>query len=598
MPTFGVPFRRVSSLASSAFGVSLTCARASAVAEYDAAVDAYAGSRLSAFPLAQRASESDSTCVAAHALAGSLAVWSGGGGRGAYAGAIAREKGAACVRAGRATAREATLVLSAEALAAGRLRVAARVLDDHLERVPTDLLAIRLAVDAWRSAGDAASAFRTLACVFQSWDPRHRGAAHVAALLAGALVDTGNVSRAEGMAASVLSADPGDTVAVMAAARSFLSRGGMDEAARFLRETEDSWGGVGESEVESVNVTSLHALAAGLAAETGGAGFRGALARYDAHLAAACGGGVASVGDAARTLWLLDLLESPVDSGVIAGGAAVKGLFGLASGGGGAAQAQLHYFSTPRRSRWSVLADFFDNSDTTHAAPPPLRNPSADVIGALVLAKADFDGGVGERPRGEALAAHLKAVDEAAEDAKSTVTDAEWLHAATASLGLPPPASSLLGMTDTPRAATALVASVAARGLVAYAQRDFARASTLLSDARGGWGLLPPLGVAGGDVPCPPNSIAGLLELTLISTAAGSPTPQLLPRARALAGARTTLAPQSPLAWAVLGGVLEKCAIVAKGERGAGAADHHWDAQVRAAKERAHALGWNQGATY
>jgi hypothetical protein len=589
------PFRSLSSaaaLAPSLHGVPVTCAQPAALAAFDAAVDAYASSQLAAVPLAQRASDADATFVAAHALAAAASVWRAGdsGGRACGAARRALAAGAACVRAGRATPREVALLLAAEARAGGRPRVAARVLDAELGARPADLLAVRLSADAWWAAGAPAGALRSVARVFQSWDPRMRGARAVAALLARALAEGGASDRAEAMAASVLSAEPRDTVGALAAVHALLARGRADEAGRFLRETEEAWGGPGGgSEFEnlgaegllpwggtSADESMLHSFAAGLAVETGGAGFRGALSRYDAALGPAGAqkkGGAWS--DAARTLWLLELLAGGGADGVVAP-RRPRG-----SGGGVA-------------SRWRALGEAALSQDSGERGAGlgdvllelkdcvPLRNPSSDVLHAVVLANAAADSGANDARWRGALDAHLEEVRRAEARAARAATDAEWLRDAASAMGAPPPSLALLCTLDSPRLAAAAAARAAAEGVADFFCGAGATVNTadLLGDANDGWAALRSTGA----VLHPSTAIADLVELTFIQAACSGVGGRRLQSARAAAGARVTQAPHSPLAWATLGGVLEKCG----GSEG----------QVRAAKDRAHALGWNQGAVY
>jgi hypothetical protein len=203
--------RRLLSTLPSAHMIAVTASSASAVASYDAAVDAYlsmqrgggdGGGAASALQLAQEASAGDAGFVAAHALVRALpllcfnagdAAASSSSSAAAAAAAAAESKAAVAS----ATPRDAALHLAVECLASHRPRAAMLVLERSLESSPTDALALRLHHDVAYTLGDARAMRAAPARAWAAWNPHMPCFGRVAGLFAFGLAECGAIGRAE-----------------------------------------------------------------------------------------------------------------------------------------------------------------------------------------------------------------------------------------------------------------------------------------------------------------------------------------------------------------------------------------------------------------
>jgi hypothetical protein len=607
----------------------VTAASDAAVSAYDAAVYGYL--RLSGDPLAQlaHATTVDPSMTAAHALTAAFLLLSSGASGAHPVVAGARRAAAACARrAGGALPREVALLLCVEALAAGRWALAARVLEAQLAAAPADALLLRMAHDIYLFLGDARGLRDSSARVFQTWDPTMPGYAHVCGMMAFGLEETGHYERAEELAMAALHMDPRDAWAAHAAVHVYEMRGQREQGKQLLKESEEYWA---ES---NIFARHLHWHWALFAAEDGTVGYRSALSRCvcccvprfvcgpakrvppsPPHISRSFDDFVSvpdkpqppacALTDATSLLWRLEMLHAaelqPALPGMARPSQEVTSLPARSAPG-----------AVAEGTRWEDLAScwahFLPNADFGGGGAGCAAGAAAaaavegrwfawnDVHAAMALATAarGRPGAPAAAAAGDALRALLRNMEAGAaaagrawSAADAEAGDGAFLAARAAALGLPAGAPlgawaagrSPRGHAPPPDQARILAAVGldTARGLVAFAERDFGAAAELLGAARPHWRAL------GGS-----HVQRDVLELTLLQAAVEVGGP----RGRALASERATVFTGSPRAWHVYGGAMRRSAEEAgvTGEQRA-----QLLSRAVTAENRAHALGLNQG---
>ncbi len=580
--------------------VPLSASCPKAVKIYDEAVDAYLSLRGDPSGLAASASAADSNFVAAHALAALLQLLSTAVGGGSPTVMSSRRLARAAVLRGGATRRDIALVLTVECIAAGRWRAASRVLNAQLIANPVDALALRIHHDISFFIGDSRTLRDSPARAWAAWEPRMPSFARVAGMLAFGLSETGADTRAEAVAMSALSADSGDAWSLHAAVHALTGAGRREDAMRLLRETEADWAVQG-----ALFDRHLHWHSALLGIEDGSRGATAALSRFDEAIfgveesPSSRDVHVHALGDATSLLWRLELLHGEGGKGGEAKPLPPP-LYPRLSG------ARAPHVDVGRNglTRWDALASRWTPYLPATAFHVPLEDgvPQGhmsrlcvwnDIHAVMALSMVAY-GVIGPNSilAKKSLDALLAELDAVAIEAESQTRggengDAEFLLAATVALALPSPSANVLGPLGTGAAASpeqpAVIAAAGlatARGLAAFAARDYATAVELLYSVREKWSLLGGSGIQ-----------RSIFELTLLHAAARAGT-STLPLAVALASERIAQAPESPQAWYALSGVLMRRSLLG------GVSASRDISHARMARERAHALGLNQGATY
>ena len=199
--------------------------------------------------------------------------------------------------------RSAAYTAVAEAWAAGRLRLAAAILESLLTSAPHDLLGARMLHDTYYSLGDAANLRNSSARVLQAWDPGMPFYSRVAGMAAFGFGECGQYDRAEELAMQALGSDPGDVWAAHAAIHVYDATSRLNEGDRLLRELRSHWEGSAQLSHH------LHWHWALLNLEEGQHGeamtrFDDAMVRGKSNVFTAC--------DDAAMLWRMELARRPL----------------------------------------------------------------------------------------------------------------------------------------------------------------------------------------------------------------------------------------------------------------------------------------------
>jgi len=138
--------------------------------------------------------------------------------------------------------RERYHYLAARAWLDGELELAASAWESALRHAPRDLLALKVAQDAYFFLGDQRALRDSPARVLSSWPEGTPGWGYVRAMLAFGFEENGTYDRAEELALSALAENAADIWAVHAQAHVFEMRGDPRKGAEFLSSTLPDWG--------------------------------------------------------------------------------------------------------------------------------------------------------------------------------------------------------------------------------------------------------------------------------------------------------------------------------------------------------------------
>lgn len=560
----------------------VTATSSAAVAQYDSAVASYL--TLSGDPVANLTSaiKSDPSLVMAHVLNAALHLLSTAITADFPVVAEARQAIKAAVSSGNTTPRERAAGIAIEALAAGRWRFAAAVIEAQLAREPMDAILVRLAHDIYFFLGDSKNLRDGVARVFPCWDPTAPGYSRLCGMLAFGFEEMNHYDRAEEMAMTALNMDPQDAWATHAATHVYEMMGRKEEGERLLKETEDQWG---EAALFARHIQWHWAL---FSIGHGTSGARQAMGRYDRAIAA---GGAAQMDaltlvDATSLLWRMELLTHPLQlHPVMKGGSAVappsRDTVASAQPDAGA--------GAGGTTRWQVLARHWEEVLKPQAGKARL-NVFNDIHAAMAYSVTKPAGESKGISRGEALMAEVRSVD-------STV-DADWLSRspwATATLmelgidAAQPDWQSMIERHDQASISQAvggrMMAGMAAfwRATASGSAAEYREAYDCLRSTRAKWQI------AGGS-----HAQRDIFEQTLIHAAVGA---NLLQDAAALCSERVVNRPNDGQAWFVFGSVLKLLAssdvVVADSSK----ADQ-LNRRVVDCHNRAYVLGVNQGPGY
>lgn len=276
----------------------------SAVSLYDRALWQYTS--LSGDPVAtiSEAIAQDPALVSAHILNAAMHLLSTAVGRENVTVQQALECMAAAVREGRVTPRERRLISAVQALADGRWRLAAAILEQQLAASPCDLLTIRLAHDIYFFLGDSRNLRDSVARAWPAWDPTMPGYGRVTGMLAFGLEECGAYQQAEELAMTAINMDPADAWALHAAVHVYEMAGRREEGKRLLKETEEQW--------MKANLFDrhLHWHKALLNLEDGTVGYRAAHGIYSDAIGTADRQQALDYVDGTSLLWRMELLHA------------------------------------------------------------------------------------------------------------------------------------------------------------------------------------------------------------------------------------------------------------------------------------------------
>ena len=119
---------------------------------------------------------------------------------------------------------------------------ASRILDQLLERWPTDLLALQVGHLLDFSVGDAANLRDRPGRSLLALDPEHPHTAIVRGMQAFGLEESGSYTEAEDAGLAAVAVNPDDVWAIHAVVHAHEMRGRVADGIRFLRERETDWG--------------------------------------------------------------------------------------------------------------------------------------------------------------------------------------------------------------------------------------------------------------------------------------------------------------------------------------------------------------------
>ncbi len=268
-----------------------------AIAAYDAALDRFLA--CSGDPLAaiEPALAAEPGFTAGHLLVAGLAVaaWD----KRSFA-LLRRSLTALLPLTVSANARERAHFAAARTWLAGEHAKAAGEYAAIVREWPGDLLALRLTQAACVFIGRSGGHLQLVATAAAAWRPDRPGYAHVHALHAYALAESGEGARAEEAGRHALAARPQHPFAIHAVAHALLDRGRAAEGVRWLAEHAASWTGTGGLARHLAWHDALFQLELGRIDRV--------FAHFDApRLAGVDATPAADAGDSAALLWRLEL---------------------------------------------------------------------------------------------------------------------------------------------------------------------------------------------------------------------------------------------------------------------------------------------------
>ena len=225
-----------------AFGLSMSAAGDAAAKAYDELVDAYLGFRRDTGDLLKEALAVDDRMVMAHVLKGyfyllfcdprlDARVTRALDSARAAAGAVAPNE------------REQHHIAALQAWAARDLLRATSLWEDILLQWPRDIVALRLAHFTHFYSGDARKLRDSIARVLPLWDAADTGYAHLLAMWAFGLEESGDYAPAERAGRRAVEIDPANIWAVHAVAHVMEMQGRTAEGLAWLGDTEPAWAG-------------------------------------------------------------------------------------------------------------------------------------------------------------------------------------------------------------------------------------------------------------------------------------------------------------------------------------------------------------------
>lgn len=223
------------------FGSRHTTASRPAVEAFEAAVTAVAAHRPSAADGLARALGHDADFVSAWALKGFAALMLGRAellapAREAHCGALA-----AFARHGRGTPGEAVLVRALGVALDDRFHAAATLLEEHLDRHPADLLAVKISQSLRFMGGDGAGMLAATSRLVPRWSPDMAGAGFVLGCHAFALEEAGRYAEAERTGREALRLEPGDAWGLHAVSHVHEMQGRLAEGIAGLEASRPLW---------------------------------------------------------------------------------------------------------------------------------------------------------------------------------------------------------------------------------------------------------------------------------------------------------------------------------------------------------------------
>lgn len=276
-------------------GVPITVGSAATAATFDRAVAAYLGWQDDAIGILQPAIESDATFILGHTSTAALLLLSGA--RPDDPEVVASLAGARAAFSN-ATAREHHHLYAAEALARRDMRGAAAAWESALLEEPRDLLALRLAHDAYFFMADPASLRDSAARVLPHWPAEDRGRGYVLGMHSFGLHETGDYRAAEATGREAVDMNPANTIAVHAVTHVFDMESRVHEGIAWLRRLQPYW----QTSFGAMHQwwhLALFQLDLGREDE--------AIAIYDEHMRLACRSSLFDLVDATALLWRLQL---------------------------------------------------------------------------------------------------------------------------------------------------------------------------------------------------------------------------------------------------------------------------------------------------